>query len=158
MNIELRDRTEETVRVYFNMTRDEEIQSLCPQKAKTEDEAVADFYETLSDNAKSYGRTIYIDGEYIGDIWCYCIDRDENPNAMVSYCIFKKEYWGRGIGSIALEMFLKEVTEKLQLKSIGAFTYANNIGSIRVLEKNGFVLSESFEEDGTESSFYLLHV
>lgn len=158
MNIELRDRTEETVRVYFNMTRDEEIQSLCPQKAKTEDEAVADFYETLSDNAKSYGRTIYIDGEYIGDIWCYCIDRDENPNAMVSYCIFKKGYWGRGIGSIALEMFLKEVTEKLQLKSIGAFTYANNIGSIRVLEKNGFVLSESFEEDGTESSFYLLHV
>lgn len=158
MNIELRDRTEETVRVYFNMTRDEEIQSLCPQKAKTEDEAVADFYETLSDNAKSYGRTIYIDGEYIGDIWCYCIDRDENPNAMVSYCIFKKEYWGRGIGSIALEKFLKEVTEKLQLKSIGAFTYANNIGSIRVLEKNGFVLSESFEEDGTESSFYLLHV
>lgn len=158
MNIELRDRTEETVRVYFNMTRDEEIQSLCPQKAKTEDEAVADFYETLSDNAKSYGRTIYIDGEYIGDIWCYCIDRDENPNAMVSYCIFKKEYWGRGIGSIALEMFLKEITEKLQLKSIGAFTYANNIGSIRVLEKNGFVLSESFEEDGTESSFYLLHV
>lgn len=158
MNIELRDRTEETVRVYFNMTRDEEIQSLCPQKAKTEDEAVADFYETLSDNAKSYGRTIYIDGEYIGDIWCYCIDRDENPNAMVSYCIFKKEYWGRGIGSIALEMFLKEITEKFQLKSIGAFTYANNIGSIRVLEKNGFVLSESFEEDGTESSFYLLHV
>lgn len=158
MNIELRDRTEETVRVYFNMTRDEEIQSLCPQKAKTEDEAVADFYETLSDNAKSYGRTIYIDGEYIGDIWCYCIDRDENPNAMVSYCIFKKGYWGRGIGSIALEMFLKEVTEKLQLKSIGAFTYANNIGSIRVLERNGFVLSESFEEDGIESSFYLLHV
>lgn len=157
MNIELRNRTEENVRVYFNMTRDEEIQSRCPQKAKTEEEAVEDF-KSLSDNPKSYGKTIYIDGEYVGDIWCYCIHEEESPDAMVSYCIFKKDCWNRGIATEAMGMFLKEITETLKLKNIGAFTYADNIGSKRVLEKNGFLLSESFAENGVESEYYLLQV
>lgn len=97
MIIKLCGRTAQTVITYFCETRDPEIRRYLPQKATTESEALADFEETQQPGAVSYGRTIYVDGNYIGDIWCYCIQNDE-PNAMVSYCIFDKAYWGKGSG------------------------------------------------------------
>lgn len=109
MNIELRERTEETVITYFNMTRDAEVCKYLPQKAKTEDEALADYHKTQLLGATSYGRTIYVDGIHIGDIWCYCI-QDEEPNAMISYCIFEKACWGKGVATTALQLFICGIT------------------------------------------------
>ncbi len=121
MRIELRDRTADTVIIYFRSTRDPEVRKYLPQKAKTENEALADFEKTRRPGAGSYGRTVYVDGSYIGDVWCYCIQQDE-PNAMVSYCIFDKAYWGKGIATEALRMFLADIIERFHLKSFGAFT------------------------------------
>ncbi len=95
MHIELKDRTEETVVTYFNRTRDVQVRKFLPQKAVTVEEALADYEKTQQPGATSYGRTIYVDGSYVGDIWCYGIQKEE-PNAMVSYCVFDKAYWGRG--------------------------------------------------------------
>lgn len=72
---------------------------------------------------------------------------------MLSYCIFEKSCWGKGISSRALSLFLNEIAEKYALSSVGAFTFADNIASIRVLEKNGFSVKESFVEDGRESVY-----
>lgn len=157
MKVSLHDRTEETVRIYFNETRDAEIKSMLPQKAKSEEEAVEDYRKTLSGPQTSYGRTIYADDEYVGDIWCYGLG-EEDPDAMVSYCVFKKEYWGRGIAAEALRLFLSDIINIFALKSIGAFTYSSNEASIRVLEKNGFVLNETFEEDNIQSKYFLLQI
>ena len=66
---------------------------------------------------------------------------------MLSYCIFEKSCWGKGIASRALSLFLNEIAEKYALSS------ADNIASIRVLEKNGFSVKESFVEDGRESVY-----
>lgn len=153
MMIELHERTSQTVMKYFWMTRDPEVRKFLPQKATTEKEALADFEETKRPGADSYGRTIFVDGNHIGDIWCYCIQKDE-PNAMISYCIFDKAYWGRGIASKALQLFLAEITEKFTLKSVGAFTFSANESSIKVLLNNGFVKKESFIEDGIESKYF----
>jgi uncharacterized protein len=154
MNIILGERTKETVRIYFEKANRQEIKAVLPQKAKTVEEALADFEKTLQPNATSYGRTIYVDGEYVGDIWCYCIDRNEDPNAMLSYCVFEPEYWSKGIASKAVALFLEEIRGRYALKSIGAFTYAGNIASIKVLEKNGFHMEEEFEEDGRASKYF----
>ncbi len=153
MKIELRDRTADTVIIYFRSTRDPEVQKYLPQKAQTESEALADFAKTQQPGATSYGRTIYADGNYIGDIWCYCTQQDE-PNAMVSYCIFEKSYWGKGIATESLRMFLAEIAERFGLKSLGAFTYSANKSSIKVLLKNGFTDAETFIEDGIESKYF----
>ena len=153
MRIDLKDRTADTVVTYFQATRAPEVRKYLPQKAATETEALADFEKTQQPGSTSYGRTIYVDGNYIGDVWCYCIQQDE-PNAMVSYCIFDKEYWFKGIATEALRMFLAEIAEKFSLKSVGAFTYSANKSSIKVLLKNGFTDAESFVEDGIESKYF----
>lgn len=153
MRIELKDRTADTVVTYFQATRDPEVRKYLPQKAICESEALADFEKTQQPGATSYGRTIYADGKYIGDIWCYCIQQDE-PNAMVSYCIFDKGYWCKGIATEVLRLFLSDILERFGLKSVGAFTYSENESSIKVLLRNGFADMETFIEDGIESKYF----
>ncbi len=155
MNISLRTRTEETTAVYFEKTRDPDIQRVLPQRAKTVEEALADFRRTQEPGAASYGRTVWADGRYVGDVWCYGLHSGEEPDAMVSYCIFEKDLWGRGTASRALGMFLEEITDRFGLRTAGAFTFAANAGSIKVLERNGFRREETFVEDGVESAYFL---
>ena len=76
-----------------------------PQKAQSVEEALADYEETLLPGATSYGRTILADGRYIGDVWCYCIDPEDEPNCMVSFCLFQPEYRSKGITTAALRLF-----------------------------------------------------
>ena len=117
------------------------------------EEALEDYEKTLLPNATSFGQTVYVDGKYVGDVWCYCIDMDDEPNCMLSFCIFELEYWSKGIATSAVKMFIKNVCERYGVRTIGAFTYAHNNASIRVLEKNGFVVIEEFEEDGVLSKY-----
>lgn len=153
MQILLKDRNESHVRTYFARTRDPEIQSMLHQAAQTVEHAVADFHRTQLPGATSFGRTIYADGEYVGDIWCYCIDPDEKPNAMLSYCIFEKNLWGKGIATEALRQFLAEIVPRFGLKTAGAFAWMSNTASLRVMEKNGFSPVENFVEDGMEAVY-----
>jgi len=154
MKVELRERTETHVRTYFERTRDPEIMAMIPQTANTVEKAVADFRKTQLPGATSFGRTIYADGEYVGDVWCYCIDPDDEPNAMLSFCIFEKSHWGKGIATEALAQFLTEIAPRFRLKTVGAFAYCANAASARVMEKNGFVKMEEFTEDGILSAYY----
>lgn len=154
MQIELRERTEENVRIYFEKTRDDQIRRMLPQKCRTVEEAVADYKKALKPGADSFGQTIYVDGVYAGDIWCYGL-YGEKPDAMISYCVFEKSLWGQGVAVEALRLFLKQMVEKFQVKTVGGFTFADNAGSIRVMEKNGFRLEERFVEDGVASCYYV---
>ena len=156
MVITLEKRTADTVKTYFEKANRPEIKQVLPQKAKTVEEALEDYEQTLLPNTKSYGRTVYVDGNYVGDVWCYCIDPDDEPNSMLSFCIFEPEYWSKGIATAAVKMFIQNICARYHVKTIGAFTFAHNLASIRVLEKNGFVLMEEFEEDGVLSKYFQL--
>ncbi len=151
--LSLRERKKEHVVEYFNKTRDGQIQSMIPGGAKSVEDALAMYEESLKKGAASYGRTIYCQEQYIGDIWCYCLDRENEPNAMLSYCIFEKDYWNKGIATLAVSLFMKELIGKFGIRSMGAFLYADNAGSRRVLEKNGFVLKEK-QLEGERASLY----
>ena len=153
MVITLGERTAETVRIYFEKANRPEIKKVLPQKAKTVEEALADYEKTRLPGATSFGQTILADGRYVGDIWCYCIDMEDEPNCMVSFCIFELESWSKGIATAALKLFIEAIRAKYGVKTIGAFTYANNLASISVLEKNGFSVMEEFEENCVLSKY-----
>ena len=153
MVITLGERTAETVRIYFEKANRPEIKKVLPQKAKTVEEALADYEKTRLPGATSFGQTILADGRYVGDIWCYCIDMEDEPNCMVSFCVFELESWSKGIATAALKLFIEAIRAKYGVKTIGAFTYANNLASISVLEKIGFSVMEEFEENGVLSKY-----
>ena len=57
MNIELGQRTEETVAVYFERAQNAAIRAVLPQRARTLEEALADYRRTLEPGASS-GRAV----------------------------------------------------------------------------------------------------
>ena len=154
MEIILGDRTEASVRYYFEKAQQPAIKAMLPQKAKTVEEAISDYRQTLLPGSTSYGRTVYANGTYIGDVWCYCIDTSETPNSMLSFCIFESSFQNRGIATEAVSLFLKDIRRIYSINSIGAFTFSDNKASQRVLEKSGFQFVEDFFEDGRASKYY----
>lgn len=154
MDIMLKTRTKEHVVTFWERTQDEELKRLFPFSAKSLEEALILFEESLKEDAVSYGKVIYFKGRYVGDIWCYGIDENEEKMSMLSIVIFEKEMWGKGIATEALEAFIKEVFNKFNIEKIGAFTYSHNYGSIGLLGKVGFEKIDTFVEDGIESKYF----
>ena len=153
MQIELKPRTEENVRIYFERTQDPVIRHWLPQTSQTVEQALEAYRQSLAPEAASYGRTIWADGVYVGDIWCYGICQEPDPDAMLSFCIFAKERWGQGIAGEALRRFLEEIVHRFGLRKIGAFLYEDNAACRRVLEKAGFTVQEQWEEEGRNSLY-----
>lgn len=154
MDILLKTRMKDHVVTFWERTQDEEIKRLFPFSTKSFDEALILFEESLKENALSYGKVIYFEDRYVGDIWCYGIDENNDRMCMFSVVIFEKALWCKGIATEATQVFIKEVFNKFNLEKIGAFTYSNNYGSIGLLEKVGFVKNDAFIEDGIESIYY----
>lgn len=154
MDIMLKTRMRDHVVVFWERTQDEEIKRLFPSSIKSLDEALILYEESLKENALSFGKVIYFQNRYIGDIWCYGIDENHEKIAMLSIVIFEKGLWGKGIGTEAAKAFIKEVFNKYNIEKIGAFTYSNNCGSISLLEKVGFIKADTFIEDGIESKYF----
>ena len=153
MEIVLRERTEEHVRIWFARSGEAHMLAGLPRSAQTLEQALEEYRRSLQPGSTSFGRTVYADGRYVGDVWCYCIGEDDTPDAMLSYGIFEQQLWGCGIATEAVRLFLQEVKPRFSLKTVGAFTFADNKASIRVLEKNGFSLQEQFTEDGRLSCY-----
>lgn len=154
MDIMLKTRRKDHVVIFWEKTQDEEIKKLFPFSIETLEESLRLFDESLKKDALSYGKVIYFEERYIGDIWCYSIDESNEKMSMLSVVIFEKKLWGKGIATEAAKAFVKEVFDKFDIEKIGAFTYSNNYGSIGLLEKAGFVKIETFVEDGIESIYF----
>ncbi|MFT4146749.1 MAG: GNAT family N-acetyltransferase [Mobilitalea sp.] len=74
----------------------------------------------------------------IGTVMIFDFDKEANK-AEIGY-VFHKDYWGKGYGAESLELLSDYAFEKLQLHKLHAAVVDVNIGSARILEKNGYVL------------------
>lgn len=157
MEVVLQNRTAEHVRIYWQMTQDEEIQQMLPSAAASLEHALEMFEESLKPGATSFGQVILADSRYVGDIWCYGIDEADEKMAMLSFCVFEKALWGKGICTEAIRKFLPVVFDRYRIEKIGAFTYADNVGSIGALKKAGFAKLEEFTENGRLSNYLEYH-
>ncbi len=98
-------------------------------------------------------RTIVADGEVAGHISCY----PHEENIEVTYWL-GREFWGRGLATEALKRMLQIVVER----PIFARAAADNMGSIRVLQKCGFKIigkNKDFANGrGEETEEYILRL
>ena len=103
------------------------------------DKAVFDaHWEKILNSSQNTTRTIVADGQVAGHIACY----PDGEHMEVTYWL-GKEFWGRGLATQALNRMLRLVVAR----PIFARAAADNIGSIRVLQKCGF------EIIGTDKGF-----
>ena len=83
--------------------------------------------------------------EFIGTIGYHTVDKN-NYRAEIGYMIFP-EQWGKGLVSEALGALLDFGLDKLRLHSIEAKVNPENVQSINVLLKHGFVKEAYFREN-----------
>ena len=75
--------------------------------------------------------------KHIGNIKLEPIDFN-NRKATFSMMIGDKDYWGKGIGTVATKMMLEYGLKKLNLKTVDLRVSSLNKGAIRAYEKAGF--------------------
>ena len=75
---------------------------------------------------------------------------EQDGKRFVGYWV-GREFWGKGVATRALQEFVGEVTKR----PLHAWVAASNVGSIRVLEKCGFVQVDSRTTDVEELLFQL---
>lgn len=76
-------------------------------------------------------------GQRVGKISFWIADNRKNGTAEVGYWI-APEYWGKGYATEALHLVCEIAFVRYNLRRLYARVRANNVGSQRVLEKNGF--------------------
>jgi RimJ/RimL family protein N-acetyltransferase len=148
MEIALRAVEEADLPVLFEHQRDPEANRMAAFPARDRDAFVAHWRGILVDEGV-IARTILADGQVVGDILSWVDDE----RRLVGYWI-GREHWGRGIATRALAAFAEEVT----IRPLYAKVAVHNAGSIRVLEKCGFVRRGEPErgDDGIVDLLYVL--
>ncbi len=82
--------------------------------------------------------------EIIGAAMIFNFDR-EAKHAEIGY-VFHVDHWGNGYGTETVSLMNNFAFESLNLHKLHAHVVDSNIGSNRVLEKNGFELEGRFKD------------
>jgi RimJ/RimL family protein N-acetyltransferase len=124
----LRDVREDDLDVFFEQQREPEAVAMAVFPAREREAFDAHWRRVLADDGNIV-RTIEVDGEVVGNIGSW----EQDGRRLVGYWI-GREFWGRGIATSALSELAEELGRPLH-----AWVASSNLGSIRVLEKCGFV-------------------
>lgn len=132
-SLNLRDVNEEDLSIFFVQQQEPEANYMAGFTAKDpsdRDAFMAHWAKILADKT-TINRTILFEGQVAGNVAKFEFDGEPH----VAYWL-GKEYWGKGIATAALGEFLTEVSTR----PLYARAVKDNIGSIRVLQKCGFVI------------------
>ena len=66
--------------------------------------------------------------------------KSKHKCAEIAYVVGLTDYWGKGVGNYAVSEIIKISKNTYLLNKLFAGLAEENIGSIKVLEKNGFIL------------------
>lgn len=129
--VQLRDVKEDDLPIFF----EHQLEPVATQMAAfpaREKEPFMKHWEKIMGDRTINKQTIVFNGKVAGNI----VSWEQAGEQEVGYWI-GKEYWGKGIGTRALAEFLLLV----RTRPLFAHVAKLNIGSFRVLEKNGFTIS-----------------
>jgi len=132
--VELRDVIETDLEVFFDQQQDEVANHMAAFTPKNPSDRAAfdDRWRRIFDDATLIKKTILNDGEVVGNISCHRWFGEPE----ITYGVIRS-HWGQGIATRALSQFLDHMDER----PLYARAAADNVGSIRVLEKCGFELT-----------------
>jgi RimJ/RimL family protein N-acetyltransferase len=142
--MELRNVTEDDLSILFEHQREPEANRMAAFPARDRDGFMMHWRTKILASPSAKKMAILIDGEVAGNI----VSWEQDDNRLVGYWI-GSSYWGRGVATAALGAF---VADHEKTRPVHAFVAAQNVGSIRVLEKCGFrrVGDTTIGHDGVE--------
>jgi len=132
--VELRDVILSDLAVFFDQQQDEVANQMAAftPKNPTDRAAFDDRWRRIFADSTLIKKTILHNGAVVGSISCHrWFGAPE-----IAYGVIRS-HWGRGVATRALSQFLDQVDER----PLYARAAADNLGSIRVLEKCGFELT-----------------
>lgn len=104
-------------------------------------EAFDSIWAKSLDDPRNVVRAILVGDDFVGHISCFPIENQDH----VGYWI-DRAFWGMGIASQALQLFLLEVTQR----PLYATVATSNRPSLRVLQKSGFVVERIYHSPASE--------
>ncbi|HSD79564.1 MAG TPA: GNAT family N-acetyltransferase [Solirubrobacteraceae bacterium] len=125
----LRDVAESDLDVFYEQQADPEAAAMAVFPSRDREAFDAHWRRVLA-NDSNVKRTIEADGEVAGHMLAW----RQDGRLLVGYWV-GREFWGRGLATQALAEFVEELRER----PLHAWVATSNAGSIRVLEKCGFV-------------------
>lgn len=130
--VTLREVTEEDLPILFDHQLDPEATRMAAFPPRDRDAFMSHWKQRILDDPDAVARTVLVDGQVAGNMLSW----EQSGRREVGYWI-GREFWGQGVATLALSAFLGIVTTR----PLYAHVAKANPGSIRVLEKCGFVVA-----------------
>lgn len=144
--VSLREVREEDLETFFENQLDPEALRMAEFPSRDRDAHTAHWRRILADGSV-IAATVLFDGVVAGDI----VSWEQDGRREIGYWI-GRSFWGRGIATAALEQFV----DNRDGPPLHAHVAKHNVGSLRVLEKCGFiVVGESKDGDVDELILFL---
>lgn len=140
MSVRLRAVKQSDLPVFFRDQENTEALEMAAIKPQTSEAFYARWDQILK-NPESIAKTILFEETVAGSICCFKV-ADE-------YCIgywVSQAFWGRGIASAAVGLMLQQVPHRPLFAQVAE----TNLASIRVLIKNGFVITGKRRSPATD--------
>jgi RimJ/RimL family protein N-acetyltransferase len=146
-DVRLRDATHDDLPIFYEHQRDPVASEMAAFASRDLDAFMEHWTTRILGDETGVAKTVLVDGRVAGNIHGF----EHDGRREVGYWI-GREFWGRGVATRALAAFLAEVTER----PLYAGVAKHNVASIRVLEKNGFVVVDEPGEPGVDGIEELL--
>jgi len=140
--VSLREVLDGDLPVFFADQSDPAAQSMAVFHGREYKPFMEHWQDKILGNDTVIKRTILLDGKVAGNILSW----EEDGMHQVGYWI-GREFWGKGVATSALTQFL----EIAKPRPLIAHVASQNVASIRVLEKCGFVLTDESQVADTPS-------
>lgn len=148
MNLLLREILEEDLPTFYEHQADPAVAALAGYQIRAHDAFFEHWRTKVIGDPTTRRASVLVDGKLMGNLLAF----DRGGRRLVGYW-YGRDAWGRGIASAALKLFLKAETQR----PLHAWVTPKNVGSMRVLEKNGFVRGElHVDEAGHEEVLFTL--
>jgi RimJ/RimL family protein N-acetyltransferase len=149
--VSLRDVKENDLPIFFHQQLDLQATRMAAFPSRDREAFMAHWKKSMADKTVAL-QTIISDGSVAGNIVCW----RQSDERLVGYWL-GREYWGKGVATAALSLFLAHVT----IRPLVARVAKHNIASVRVLQKCGFTISgeDKFSSpDGSYVEEYILMI
>jgi len=128
------------LRLFFEHQRDPAAARMAALAPRDEGAFLTHWTKILADD-RVIKQTVVLGDQVAGNIVCF----EQGGRRLVGYWL-GTSFWGRGIATSALSQFVAQVRDR----PLHAWVAVHNVGSIRVLEKCGFVCCGDRRSPATE--------